>query len=61
MRIRAAVCEIEHELGKCQEPAAVKEFDKAITVIKIGAKGMKRELKLFGYIRLGKTAKARVQ
>lgn len=59
MEIRAAICAIEHILGAYQ--GDLKEFDKAVGVMKVGAKVMKRELSHRGFKQLGKQAKARVQ
>jgi len=59
MQIRSSICVLEHRLGDYE--GDLKEFDKAVLVMKVGAKLMKSELSKRGYKKLGKKAKARVQ
>jgi hypothetical protein len=58
--IRAALCKIEQVLGDRPHDDFVKEIDKSVCVMKVGAKVMKKQLSRMGHNRLGKIAKARV-
>jgi hypothetical protein len=57
--IREQLCRLEILLGDFQ--GDLKEFDKSVTVMKVGAKVMKKRLKTLGYEGLGREAKERCQ